>query len=764
MAIGYARTESVNRAVRANGKRGNAVASSAYAARAKMVDESTGVVYDFRRLAEGSPPILLPVVVPDGQPGIERQELWTKAEQAERQHNSTVARCMIGALPNELDADAQQRICYRVAEFIARAHGVAVDAAIHRDTGNNHVHFLFTSRRYEDGELGAKTRELDVKGTASKALRAIRKFWQDGCNFELEAAGFAERIDMRSYEERGQNRLGQIHIGSDAWHHQNDTGANDKAARNEERKEVQSAREELKRTRQEIVDNSRRAAELEREIAEVSAEKAAALKAGQEAQAKEITEELSSIFLSPEETAEQAKKQSEAPPEIERPEPAEPKRASIFFSVEEEAELAKKQQPKPATPTVKNPVAHPIFIMPEETRATELYSSLYRFFGGDVPVEDLIADIGQFRRQDNLAMLNHVDANGNRFTHLSSAVIGKLHRDANGEPGKMVSLRRFLKVCKEIEAAWESAGGKLDRKAHNGSGQSPNDVRDLGLGNWRETQRGTVLLHAIDDVSTGAISDSEFFDIAGKMRKPETAACFDGVTVNGKGLDDLLRQLMTSPRGRANPKLLAMALRSLKKSKESGRVNRELSAKLDRLFEGGTWATTAPPSVAAMAPWAAPTLTPTSSISRTGTARIAPHQPRALHAPVGTPVRVAYKPTKRQRMAQGAGAKWRAGYAQLERISRNQVGHGFVKLPLDHGVIQMPTSQAVGGMEPALPLAEVGRRTAAGSQQNLKPGMWLIPPGASPQERAAIEARNKAWKNAIASEFSEVYEKKFTRD
>ncbi len=759
MAIAFVLVESVNRAVRANGKSGNAVASSAYAARAKMVDESTGAVYDFRRLGDGSPPITLPIVVPAGQPGIERQELWTKAEKAERQHNSTVARSMVGALPNELDADAQQRICHRVAEFIAREHGVAVDAAIHRDAGNNHVHFLFTSRRYEGGELGAKTRELDVKGTASKALLAIRKYWQDGCNFELEAAGFAERIDMRSYKDQGIDKRAQFHIGKDAWHHHERTGENDKVARNESRKEAQEARVELQKTRREIVKNNRRAAELEREIAEVSTEKVAALKAAHEAKSQEIAEELSSIFLSPEETAEQAKKQSEASTEIERPEPAEPKRASFFFSVEEEAELAKKQQPKPAKLTVENHVANP-FIMPEEIRATELYSSLYRFFGGDVPADDLIAEIGRFRSPAHLAMLNHVDANGNRFTHLSAAVLGKLQRDADGQPGKLIAVRRFVKVCNEIEEAWEKSGGKLDRKAHNGSGQTPLAARDDGLGNWKEKQRGTVLLHAIDDVSTGVIGDSEFFDIAGKMRKPETAACFDGVTVNGKGLDELLRQLMTSPRGKGNPKLLAMALRSLKNSKESGRVNRELSAKLDRLFEGTALSTTSPPSAAAMAPWAAPTLTPTSSISRAGTARIAPHQARAPFSPVGTPVRVAYKPTKRQRTTPGAGTKWRAGYAQLERISRNQVGHGFVKLPLDHGVIQMPTSQAVGGIEPALPLAEIGRRAAAGSQQNLKPGMWLIPANATPQEVALINARNREFLNSTESEFS----RKFTRD
>lgn len=683
MAIGYARTESVNRAVRANGKRGNAVASSAYAARAKMVDESTGAVYDFRRLAKGSPPILLPVVVPDGQPGIERQELWTKAEQAERQHNSTVARSMIGALPNELDADAQQRICKHVAEFMAKAHGVAVDAAIHRDAGNNHVHFLFTSRRYEDGELGKKTRELDVKGTSSKALRTIRKHWQDVCNAELEAAGFSERIDMRSYDDRGENKLGQIHLGSDAWHHQERTGENDKADRNEARK----------------AGNQARAAEADAERFEAEAdayERQAEALRGQakvikaESEHAEIAEAFSSIFLSPDEEAELAKKPQAEPRR-------EPQRASIFLSAEEEAALA-----PPAKPAPKNPVSHPIFIMPEETAAKELYSSLYRFMGGDIPADDLIADIGRFRSPNNLAMLNHVDANGNRFTHLSSAILGKLERDAGGQPGKLVHLRRLLKVFGEIEEAWTSSGGKLDRKAHNGSGQSPAVVRGDGLGNWPERQRAAELLRAIDGVSTGAISDEAFFAVAGSMKSPETAVCFDGVQVNGKGLDDLLRQLWGSPRGKANTHLMAAVNRAIKVAMETGRLERDFD-KLAKLT-----AMTAPPAepaqpTAAITPWAAPA----PSWANTGTARATSHQPRWK---VGTAVRVVYKPAKRQ-AAPGSRAKWQVGTLRKERISRNQVGYGLHRLHADNGVIQVPLypigQPAVGG---PISSAELGQK------------------------------------------------------
>lgn len=232
MAIAYARTKSLNRA---DGY--NAVKSSAYACRERMTDEQTGAIFDFRPKGKNSPAILLPVIVPEGEKAIERQDLWNMAERSEKRINSTVAREMIAALPNELDADAQRRIIQQIGEFIAEQHGVAVDGAIHRDAGNNHAHVKWTSRRFSGGELTEKTRELDLKATASKSLLAIRQHWENACNNELAAAGLSVRIDMRSYEEQGIEKEGQIHLGQKAFYHQQRTGCNEKHAKNERIKE-----------------------------------------------------------------------------------------------------------------------------------------------------------------------------------------------------------------------------------------------------------------------------------------------------------------------------------------------------------------------------------------------------------------------------------------------------------------------------------------------------------------------------------------------
>jgi len=232
MAIAYARTKSLNRA---DGY--NAVKSSAYACRERMTDRADRSHFRLSTRREKLAGILLPVIVPEGEKAIERQDLWNMAERSEKRINSTVAREMIAALPNELDADAQRRIIQQIGEFIAEQHGVAVDGAIHRDAGNNHAHVKWTSRRFSGGELTEKTRELDLKATASKSLLAIRQHWENACNNELAAAGLSVRIDMRSYEEQGIEKEGQIHLGQKAFYHQQRTGCNEKHAKNERIKE-----------------------------------------------------------------------------------------------------------------------------------------------------------------------------------------------------------------------------------------------------------------------------------------------------------------------------------------------------------------------------------------------------------------------------------------------------------------------------------------------------------------------------------------------
>jgi hypothetical protein len=96
-----------------------------------------------------------------------------------------------------------------LADEICGRYGVAVDLAIHEpnrhgDQRNHHGHLLATTRTVDEyGNFGAKTRLLDSFKTGPAEIISLRAFYADVCNRELELAGFEERIDHRSNEERG---------------------------------------------------------------------------------------------------------------------------------------------------------------------------------------------------------------------------------------------------------------------------------------------------------------------------------------------------------------------------------------------------------------------------------------------------------------------------------------------------------------------------------------------------------------------------------
>src|SRR3546814_20485675 len=86
--------------------------------------------------------------------------------------------------------------------------GVAVDAAIHAphdygDDRNHHAHVMTTTRVAEADGLGATTRQLAVRTTASAEVEAIRERWAGMVNDALEHAQVAERVGHRSYATQG---------------------------------------------------------------------------------------------------------------------------------------------------------------------------------------------------------------------------------------------------------------------------------------------------------------------------------------------------------------------------------------------------------------------------------------------------------------------------------------------------------------------------------------------------------------------------------
>jgi hypothetical protein len=196
----------------------SATGAAAYRSGARIADERTGVLHDYRRRRGVEAAfLLLPANAPDW--ASDRARLWNAAEQAETRKNSTVAREFEIALPAELDAEQRQRLAADFARELVFRHGCAADVAIHRpgrtgDSRNHHAHVLLTTRRLTAAGFGAKTRELD--DLKSGEIGRWRARFADLQNERLREAGIEARVDHRSLEAQEIDREATIHLGPTA--------------------------------------------------------------------------------------------------------------------------------------------------------------------------------------------------------------------------------------------------------------------------------------------------------------------------------------------------------------------------------------------------------------------------------------------------------------------------------------------------------------------------------------------------------------------
>jgi len=201
MAIYHLAVKSVSRST---GR--SAVAAAAYRSGDRLENERDGIVHDYRgRGGVGATFIVTPEGAEWGQ---DRSVLWNAAEAAEKRKDAKTAREYELALPAELDARQRRALVETFAQDLVQRYGVAVDVAIHEphdygDTRNHHAHVLTTTRAIGPDMLGAKTRQLDVRSTASVEVEALRESWAGMVNHALERAGRDERVDHRSYARQG---------------------------------------------------------------------------------------------------------------------------------------------------------------------------------------------------------------------------------------------------------------------------------------------------------------------------------------------------------------------------------------------------------------------------------------------------------------------------------------------------------------------------------------------------------------------------------
>ncbi len=189
----------------------SATAAAAYRAAERIEDLRTGEIHDYRKKKGVDEKfILAPLSAPNWV--YNREKLWNKVELSELRNNSQLSREINVAIPVELSESQQIEL---VKEFVQEQfvdEGMIADVAFHNLSSHNpHAHIMLTMRNIEfDGFSKKKNRDWNKR----ELLEKQREAWAVHTNRALEKAEVDEKIDHRTLEEQGINRIPQIHLGA----------------------------------------------------------------------------------------------------------------------------------------------------------------------------------------------------------------------------------------------------------------------------------------------------------------------------------------------------------------------------------------------------------------------------------------------------------------------------------------------------------------------------------------------------------------------
>ena len=215
----------------------SAVAAAAYRSGEKLTSEWDGLTRDYtHKPGVVHSEIMLSAHAPPEF--ADRSTLWNSVEQIEKASDAQLAREIEVALPVELSRAEQLALVRSYVRDNFVAAGMCADFALHdKDDGNPHAHIMLTIRPLrEDGKWGAKCRkvyDLDSQGNRipdgkggwknhredttdwnnRENAEKWRAAWAAYANRALEVAGRPERIDHRSYERQGIEKIPSIHMG-----------------------------------------------------------------------------------------------------------------------------------------------------------------------------------------------------------------------------------------------------------------------------------------------------------------------------------------------------------------------------------------------------------------------------------------------------------------------------------------------------------------------------------------------------------------------
>lgn len=200
---------------------------SEYDQKQKYYAEKRGIVHTEIMLPPHAPPEYA-----------DRNTLWNAAEAVEKQWNSQLARRIVLAIPREIPPEQHADLIRDYCREFFVSKGMIADFAIHdKGDGNPHAHILLTMRAMdENGKWLPKSRkvyDLDENGerirlpsgnwkshkedTVDWNDQKYGEIWRQGwaavANRYLEANDRPERLDLRSYERQGLDKIPTVHMG-----------------------------------------------------------------------------------------------------------------------------------------------------------------------------------------------------------------------------------------------------------------------------------------------------------------------------------------------------------------------------------------------------------------------------------------------------------------------------------------------------------------------------------------------------------------------
>lgn len=254
MAIYHNSTKIISRS-----KGRSAVGSSAYRSGEKLYNEHDDLQHDYTWKSEiVYSEIMIP---PQAKEEFKnRATLWNEVEKIENAKDSQLAREVQVAIPKEFNRKDQINLVKEYVNDNFVKNGMCADINIHdKGDGNPHAHIMLTMRQIkENGEWGNKQEKLyllrkdgekDIyansvlskekiknegykkvkNGTKYKSksvdltnwntkefLQSYREDWANKINQKLKEMGINQRVDHRSYEEQGIEKVPTIHEGATA--------------------------------------------------------------------------------------------------------------------------------------------------------------------------------------------------------------------------------------------------------------------------------------------------------------------------------------------------------------------------------------------------------------------------------------------------------------------------------------------------------------------------------------------------------------------